>query len=150
MRDVIKSEALFEAKPAIIRAFNFSKAYEKGNSKHGDDYLEKHEFRTFLVALRVRFEYFVAFKKIDSGNDQRIDVNEFIAAKSLVEKWVGPIADAKAEFAKIDMNGQGQILFDEFCNWSAHRNLDLDDDNDDNEHSTIKNKQNNLTKEQKI
>ena len=69
--------------------------------------MEKTEFRTFLVALRVRFEYFVAFKKIDSGNDQRIDVNEFIAAKSQVEKWVGPIPDAKAEFAKIDMNGQG-------------------------------------------
>ena len=53
----------------------------------------------------MRFEYFVAFKKIDSGNDQRIDFNEFIAAKSLVEKWVGPIPDAKKEFAKIDMNG---------------------------------------------
>jgi len=59
------------------------------------------------VALRVRFEYFVAFKKIDTGSDQRIDVGEFVAAKSMVEKWVGKLRDPKAEFEKIDTNGQG-------------------------------------------
>lgn len=98
----------------------------------------------------MRFEYYVAFKKIDTGQDQRIDFDEFLAAKSQVEVWVGPIADANAEFAKIDTNGQGQILFDEFCDWSAKRNLDLDTDNDDNEHSTIKNNQNNLVKDQNL
>ena len=69
MRDVIKNEALFEAKPAIIRAFNFAKEYTKGTSQYGDDYLEKRDFRIFLTALRVRFEYFVAFNKIDTGRD---------------------------------------------------------------------------------
>ena len=69
LRDVIKNEALFEAKPAIIRAFNFAREYTKGTGKYGDDYLEKGDFRIFLVALRVRFEYFVAFNKIDTGND---------------------------------------------------------------------------------
>ena len=47
---------------------------------------------------------------------------------------------------KVDINGQGQILFDEFCNWSAKKNLDLDTDDDDNAHENIKNTQNNLTK----
>ena len=61
LRDVIKSNALFEAKPAIIRAFNFAREYTQGTSAYGDDYLEKRDFRIFLVALRVRFEYFVAF-----------------------------------------------------------------------------------------
>ena len=60
-----------------------------------------------MVALRVRFEYFVAFNKIDTGNDQRIDQREFNAAKTQIERWVGPIPDASAEFAKIDINGQG-------------------------------------------
>ena len=73
LRDVIQNQALFEAKPAIIRAFNFAKDYTQGTTQHGDDYLEKTDFRIFLIALRVRFEYFVAFKKIDSGKDQRID-----------------------------------------------------------------------------
>lgn len=69
LKEVIQSEALYDAKPAIIRAFNFAKEYNKGKSKYGDDYLEKDEFRIFLVALRVRFEYLVAFNKIDTGND---------------------------------------------------------------------------------
>jgi hypothetical protein len=58
IRDVIKLENLFDAKPAIIRAFNFSKNALPGKSKYGADYIEKKEFRIFLVALRQRFEYF--------------------------------------------------------------------------------------------
>lgn len=38
--------------------------------------------------------------------------------------------DPVAEFKQIDSNGGGQILFDEFCDWSIGRNLDLDDDDD--------------------
>lgn len=67
--------------------------------------MEKGEFRVFLVALRVRFEYLVAFNKIDTGDDQRIDYNEFVAAKGDIEKWVGPIPNPKAEFMKVDRNG---------------------------------------------
>jgi hypothetical protein len=63
------AEVLYEAKPAIMRAFQYAKAYNKGTSKYGDDYLEKRDFRIFLVALRQRFEYFVAFKKVDTGQD---------------------------------------------------------------------------------
>ena len=111
-----------------MRAFQFAKKYSKGKSKYSDDYIEKREFRTFLVALRQRFEYFVAFKKVDTGNDQRIDYNEFLAAKPLIEQWVGKIQNPQAEFQQIDMDGHGQILFNEFCDWSAQKNLDLDDD----------------------
>ena len=69
LKEAIQSEALYEAKPAIIRAFNFAKEYTKGTTKYADDYLEKKDFRIFLVALRVRFEYLVAFNKIDTGDD---------------------------------------------------------------------------------
>ena len=48
----------------------------------------------------------------------------------MIEKWVGPIPDVTAEFNKIDGNGGGQILFDEFCDWSVKKHLDLDDDDD--------------------
>jgi len=54
--------------------------YTKGTGKYGDDYLEKRDFRIFLVALRQRFEYLVAFKQIDTGEDQRFDYKEFEAA----------------------------------------------------------------------
>lgn len=57
IRDTIKVEQLFDAKPAIIRAFMFAKDYSPASkrskkNKHADDYIEKNEFRVFLVALR--------------------------------------------------------------------------------------------------
>jgi len=47
----------------------------------------------------------------------------------MIELWVGPIEPEK-EFKSIDKNGGGWILFDEFCDWSIKKNLDLEDDDD--------------------
>ena len=113
-----------------MRAFQFAKNALPGASKYGADYVEFKEFRIFLNALRQRFEYWQAFKRIDDGADGRIDCEEFCNAKDMIEKWVGPMEDPAAEFAQIDTNGGGQILFDEFCDWSASKDLDLDDDDD--------------------
>lgn len=44
---------------------------------------------------------------------------------------MGPIGDLEGEFEKIDANGGGFILFDEFCKWAIGKNLDLEDDDDD-------------------
>lgn len=124
---------MFNAKPAIIRAFNYAKNYvpAKGkNKKYGNDYVEKKEFRVFLLALRQRFEFQEAFKRVDYNNDDRIDIDEFIQALDIIELWVGPITDAEAEFNSIDTNGGGIILFDEFCDWALKKNLDLEDDDD--------------------
>jgi Ca2+-binding EF-hand superfamily protein len=130
IRDGLQLEDLFEAKAAVIKAFNFAKDAVPGKAKYGADYLEKKEFRIFLVALRQRFEYFQAFKRIDAGGDGRIDLAEFVGARRIIEKWVGKMSDPEKEFKSIDKNGGGQILFDEFCDWSVKKNLDLDDDND--------------------
>ena len=43
-------------------------------------------------------------------------------------QWVGPIEDLEAEFAKIDTNGGGQILFGEFVDWALEKDLDVEDD----------------------
>lgn len=51
-------------------------------------------------------------------------------ARNIIEKWVGKMADPEKEFKSIDKNGGGQVLFDEFCEWSIKKNLDLDDDDD--------------------
>lgn len=48
----------------------------------------------------------------------------------MIEIWVGPVKNPEAEFYSIDVNGGGQILFDEFCAWSIKKNLDLEDDDD--------------------
>jgi hypothetical protein len=38
--------------------------------------------------------------------------------------------DPEAEFKKIDGNGGGKILFDEFCQYAIQKCLDLEDDDD--------------------
>ena len=35
---------------------------------------------------------------------------------------------ARQEFARIDRNGGGQVLFDEFCEWVASKGIPVSDD----------------------
>ena len=70
----------------------------KSTRKHADDYVEFTEFRLFLHALRVFFEYYQAFSRydipfrasrlkydffsrLDSGNDGRVSKEEFLDNK---------------------------------------------------------------------
>ena len=48
----------------------------------------------------------------------------------LLETWGIDIEDVDAEFAAIDTNGGGIVLFDEFCDWAIKKQLDLEDDDD--------------------
>ena len=131
MRDVLAIDHLFDAKPAIMRAYQAAR--DKVPSKRGDvgdDYIEFREFRYFLVSLRQYFEYYVAFQRTDDNNDGRISFDEFQANFEKIKVWVGDF-DAESEFKKIDANGGGFILFDEFCKWAIKKNLDLEDDDDD-------------------
>ena len=84
----------------------------------------------FLVALRQRFEYLQAFRRIDNDHNGKIEIDECLQARQMIELWVGPIEDMEAEFKSIDTNNGGFILFDEFCEWSIKKNLDLEDDDD--------------------
>ena len=47
-----------------------------------------------------------------------------------LEKWGVKIANPESEFKKIDKNGGGVIMFDEFCEYAIKKNLDLEDDDD--------------------
>ena len=130
VRDVIAVDELFDAVPAINRSFHHSKNVASGPSEHGDDYIEFREFRLFLQTLRQFFEYYQAFDRIDTGDDDRISKEEFTSDsfKSVLEKWVGPIENLEEEFDNIDENGGGQILFNEFVDWALAKDLDLEDD----------------------
>ena len=70
------------------------------------------------------------FDEIDSSGDRRLSVDEFIAGCGVVgERLSG--SEAEAEFALIDSNHGGYVLFDEFCTWCASRQVLEDDDDDD-------------------
>ena len=123
------ADSVFDCKPAINRAFHVSKNYCKAKHEKGDDYIERKEFRVFLYFLRQYFEYYQAFARISTDDDRRIDLEEFVAAKDMIELWTGKtLDDPEATFNEIDKNGGGKILFDEFVDWASKVELDLEDD----------------------
>ena len=137
MRDVMGLDSVYSSKPVIMRAFQAARdhnGHKKTTAKRkgADDYVERDEFRTLLVYLRQYFELYVAFNRLDLNNDDRVDVCEFRNSLETLGKWGIEITpeQAEEEFAKIDLNGGGAVLFDEFCHWAISKNLDLEDDDD--------------------
>ena len=132
-RDVLGLYEIFDAKPVIMRAFQAAKAADNGKVKPGSkgpDYVERAEFRLLFVYLRQYFEIWQMFDEVDSSDDRRVSFDEFKAALPKIEKWGVKIADPAAEFKRIDKNGGGVVLFDEFADWALKKHLDLEDDDD--------------------
>lgn len=131
-RDVLELFEIFECKKVIMRAFHAAKGAHDGKSQSelGPDFIERCEFRLLLVYLRKYFEAWQMFEGIDSGEDYRIDLEEFKAAVPKIELWGFSVDDPDSAFAEIDANGGGQLLFDEFADWAIKKGLDLEDDDD--------------------
>ena len=55
-----------------MRAFTAAKTKVKSVSKYGDDYITFPEFRWLLKYLRMYYELWVAFDRIDTSNDRRV------------------------------------------------------------------------------
>lgn len=130
---VIKLPAPFDLKPVIMRAFQAAKDKCKSKSKYGADYVERREFRLLLKYLRGYFEYWIAFDRVDTSDDHRIDFDEFCKAKDKLELWGIDMSDPEAQWKEADSNNGGKILFEEFGNWAMKKSLDLEDDDDDDE-----------------
>mmetsp|Transcript_28245 Transcript_28245/g.53067 ORF Transcript_28245/g.53067 Transcript_28245/m.53067 type:complete len:199 (-) Transcript_28245:81-677(-) len=129
-RDVLGLYELFEAKKAIMRAYQASKGVGNKSSPGdtGADYVERNEFRLLLKYLRDYFVLWKMFQKIDTGSDARINMDEFMSAVPQIETAFGiEIAEPEAEFAKIDANSGGQVLFDEFAHWALEKILQGED-----------------------
>ncbi len=117
MRSHLGSDLHFDAKTAIKEAFHYAKNKSSSDSKFGEHFLEFREFRLFLQTLRQYFEYYEAFKRIDTGDDGKINREEFLSddVAHALGKWTGgDMGDMEAEFDAIDINGGGEILFREF------------------------------------
>ena len=70
------------------------------------------------------------FEEIDSDHDRRLTPDEFAHGCSVVGMDLSA-EEAAAEFAKIDTDGGGVILFVEFCTWCVKRHVGEDDDDDE-------------------
>ena len=124
VRDELRVPELFSSKPVLMRAFQAAKGAGKSRSQLSDDYVELAEFRLLLVYLRQYFELDVAYNRLDTSDDRRLSLPEFRKGVELLSQWGIDIPpdQVQAEFKRIDTNGGGIILFDEFSDWCAdHR-----------------------------
>jgi len=103
-------------KPALMRAYK--KTILKDGD--GDDWVEKKEFHALLLNIFWFNKLWQVFQQVDTGADRRIDVREFTAGIGSLGLNMSP-QEAQAEFAKIDVNGGGQVLFVELCAYIRHR-----------------------------
>lgn len=58
------------------------------------------------------------FKRMDKSGDGRVGLDEFKQAVPSLNKWGAKITNPEATFKKIDVNGGGTILFEEFAHFS--------------------------------
>lgn len=124
LRDTLKADDIFDAKPVIMRAFQAAKNY--GNQDGvGADYVEKKEFRILLEYLYMYFGLFQHFNSMDEDHDQRLTLEEFSDSLPLLSQWGITVAEEDAEetFNRIDTNSGGKILFEEFCDWAISENM---------------------------
>eukprot|EP00977_Amphora_coffeiformis_P005531 scaffold1170_cov174-Amphora_coffeaeformis.AAC.15 len=119
-------------KPVIMRAYQASKdtAQKDGKNmtKNGGDYIERNEFRLFLVYLSRYLQLWQMFSNMDDDSDRRVTFEEFEKGVAKLAEWGVTTEDPKAKFDEIDTNSGGVILFDEFSKWAMEALLQAEKD----------------------
>eukprot|EP00405_Crypthecodinium_cohnii_P016111 CAMPEP_0206446552 /NCGR_PEP_ID=MMETSP0324_2-20121206/16201_1 /ASSEMBLY_ACC=CAM_ASM_000836 /TAXON_ID=2866 /ORGANISM="Crypthecodinium cohnii, Strain Seligo" /LENGTH=509 /DNA_ID=CAMNT_0053915039 /DNA_START=71 /DNA_END=1600 /DNA_ORIENTATION=+ len=106
---VVEQYPLLNHKPALMRA---QQATLKAGGGH--DFVMKKDFKALLVNLFYYNKLFWIFDQADEGRDRRMDFKEFQFCLTMCGMKMSA-SKAQSEFQKVDVNGGGQILFDEFC-----------------------------------
>jgi len=105
---------LLNHKPALMRAYKLTISKKGGGD--GDDWVERKEFKRLLANLFYFNKIFWVFDQVDNDKDRRLNFHEF---KQVLTLCGAPMSthQARSEFSKVDRNGGGIILFDEFCKY---------------------------------
>ena len=109
---VVQSFPQLNNKAALRRAF----IRTTSKDGDGDDWVQRREFKALMVNVIYFNRAFELFDSIDTGRDQRVDFEEYFAAVGRLGLGLDR-KQALDEFQRIDSNGGGQLLFDEFCEW---------------------------------
>jgi len=103
-------------KPALMRAYK--KTILKDGD--GDDWVEKKEFHALLLNIFWFNRLWEIFEHVDGDHDRRVDAREFQGGMNALGLNMSP-TEAQQEFAKVDTNGGGQVLFVELCAYVRQR-----------------------------
>jgi Ca2+-binding EF-hand superfamily protein len=110
----------FDNKPALMRAFKVT----CGGTGSDSDLVEPGEFPLLVRNLFFYDRLWDFFDAVDGDDDRRINKAEFeLAAETNNFKLPSGNA-AGAIFDEMDVNGGGEVLFDEFCKYVAMQYID--------------------------
>lgn len=104
-------------KPALMRAY---KATIHGPGSNGDDWVQKKEFKALLGNLFYFNKIFWLFHDVDGDNDRRLTKDEFCKLLTICGAKMSK-HEMEADFKKVDKNGGGIVLFDEFCKYFTEK-----------------------------
>ena len=102
-------------KPAVERAFHAAKGADEEEPlvpAGGTAHLEPKEFRRFLLYLQRHVELLVLFDAVDKDHDRTLSEHEFRMMAPRLAEWGVSVEDAAREFARIDANKDGKVVFD--------------------------------------
>jgi len=105
----------FNHKAALMRAY-------KAADVNGDGYIKRREFRLLLKYVIYFNDLWHRFDEIDVNHDHRLDLQEFKRGCQVLEIALD-YGEAESEFAAMDENDGGFVLFDEFCTWCAYKHV---------------------------
>jgi Ca2+-binding EF-hand superfamily protein len=111
----VETYPILNHKPALMRAY---KATIKAGD--GDDWVEKKEFKCLLGNLIQFNKIFWLFDNADGDKDRRLTEKEFKWCMVCLGEKMSE-SEASMEFRRVDRNGGGIILFDEFCKYVTSR-----------------------------
>jgi len=155
LKKVLTVGGISECTPAINRGFQAARDIVPPVHSYSNSYIDRNEFRFFLVYLRYYLELWEYFDMIDTSGDNRLRLREFQAALPLMSRWGLKAsfdweANPKAAFAQIDRNGGGVVLFDEFADFCLRHCLhqasveDIDVDEQEEALAALRNKGSNI------
>jgi len=105
---------LLNHKPALMRAYKLTISKKGGGD--GDSWVERKEFKRLLANLFYFNKIFWVFDQVDNDKDRRLNFQEFKQCLTVCGAGMSN-QQARSEFSKVDRNGGGIILFDEFCRY---------------------------------
>jgi len=112
-------------KPALMRAYKATIGEKRADGthggSHGDDWVYSKDFKKLLTNLFYFNKIYWIFNKFD-GDDRRLTFDEFKKCLTLCASGHRMSEqEIKSDFQKVDRNGGGIILFDEFCRYFTQK-----------------------------
>lgn len=109
---VVENYPLLNHKPALMRCY-------KCTMERKDEFLHRRDFKRFILNVFYFNKLYWLFDECN-GDDRRMTKEEFKHMLQTLSVRMDP-STAAQEFQKMDKNGGGMVLFDEFCHWFAQR-----------------------------